>query len=199
MSTDLTGDAAVAADAIAESKRVFEEGRDRAAEQLDLLGTPTAEEMLEARRRVGPNAGALTVLDEARRGRPKGSRNKRTDDYARFLLSHGQDPGVTMIQIASTPPEVLMEASKRVVTKAIKDRLVTYTESMSYHEALSLKLRAAEGVQPYINSKMPVAVDMTFSGAGDLIIEGVTHSREELDAVIDAEFLPVDDDPEGGE
>lgn len=202
MSTELTGDAAVVAEAVAESKRLFEEGRAQAAEQLDLLGAPSPEQMLEARRKLGPNAGALTVLQEARRGpgRPKGARNRQTDDYRRFLLSHGPDPGVTMMQIQGTPPEVLMEASKRTVTKVIKDRVVTYEESMSYQEAQSLRLRAAEGIQKYINSPMPVAVDMTFSGVSDLIIEGVTHSRDELDAIVDADFMPVgDEEAEGGE
>lgn len=197
MSTAETGDAKVAKDAIDVSKEMFEKSRIETAQQLELLGAPSPEAIAEAREALGPGAGRLAVLREARRGRPPGARNKRTDDYARLLLSHGRDPGITMITIASTPPEVLMENSRRTVTKVLKDgRVITFEETMSYQEALSLIMRAAEGAQPYINSKKPVAIDMSFNGVADLVIEGVTHSREEVADIVDADFMTVDDDEE---
>lgn len=189
MSTAETGDASVAREAIDRSRAVFEAAVSEEAEQLDLLSIPTPEAMAEARDRLGPNAGRLTVLREARKGRPPGARNKRTDDYARFLLSHGQDPGVVMIQLASTPPEVLMEASRRTVVKVTKDgSRIEYQETMSYGEALSLIMRAAEGAQPYINSKKPVAIDATIRGVR--VIEEVSDPNAQRDA-IETEFVRV--------
>lgn len=181
MSIAETGSAAVVEDAIARSKAAIEQAVAEEAEQLDLIGAPTPEQIAEARERLGPGAGHLTVLREARRGRPKGARNKRSDDYARLLLSHGRDPGITQIEIASTPPEVLIENSRRMVTKMLKDgRLVTFEETMSYAEALSLILRAAEGAQPYINSKKPVAIDATIRGVR--VVEEIGgHAASEVD------------------
>ncbi|MBO9380174.1 hypothetical protein GG804_25735 [Sphingomonas histidinilytica] len=164
MSTE-TGDAKVVGDLVGGAKAVYEQAIAEEAEQLELLGAPSPEQIAEARERLGANAGHLAVLREARRGRPPGARNKRTDDYARLLLSHGRDPGVNMMILANTPPEVLMKNSERTVTRVTKDgKVITYTESMSYAEALSLILRASEGVQPYINSKKPIAVDATIRG-----------------------------------
>lgn len=164
---------------------------------MDLLGTPTPEAIAEARERLGPDAGGLTVLREARRGRPKNARNKRSADYARFLLSHGGDPGVVQIQLANTSPEVLMENSRRTVTKVLKSgSLATYEETMSYAEAMSLILRAAEGVQPYINSKMPVAVDMSIRSDFNLI-EEITGGAGR--AVEDAEFIEIQQSDESAE
>ncbi|KQX19347.1 hypothetical protein ASD39_15650 [Sphingomonas sp. Root50] len=152
-------------DLVGGAKATYERALAEEAEQLDLLGAPSPEQIAEARERLGPMAGHLAVLREARRGRPPGARNKRTDDYARLLLSHGRDPGVNMMILANTAPEVLMKNSERTVTRVTKDgQVITYTESMSYSEALSLILRASEGVQPYINSKKPIAVDATIRG-----------------------------------
>lgn len=196
MSTE-RGGAGLANDLIADAKAIVEaEGAD--AEQLDLLDPVSPEEMLEAREELGPGAGRLSVLRHARerkRGRPKGARNKRTDDFARYLLGFGQHPAITMMQIQATAPEVLIEASKQEKVHSFRKdgtpNLVT--ERLTYHEAQSLRIRCAEGLMPYLESKKPVAVDMTFSGVADLMIEGVTHSREEMNDVLDADFLPVDD------
>lgn len=201
MSTAETGTMAVVEEAMARSKAVVEQAAAEEAEQLDLLGAPTPEEIADARERLGPNAGRLTVLREARRGRPKGARNKRTDDYSRFLLSYGRDPGIAQIQIANTAPEVLIENSRRTVTKVLKDgNIVTFEETMSYAEAISLILRASEGIQPFINSKKPVAVDMSIHSDFNLIEEIIEGG--EL-GIQDGEFLeiqgPAGDGAEGGE
>jgi hypothetical protein len=144
-------------------------------EQLDLLAPPSPEEMAEAREDLGPEAGKLAVVRHARekrRGRPKNSRNKRTDDFARYLLGFGQHPAITMMQIQSTPPEVLIEASKQEkvhsFSKAGEARVVV--ERLSYEQAQSLRIRCAEGLMPFLESKKPVAVDMTIRGV-DVIEE----------------------------
>lgn len=178
----------VADGVVREAKALVEQARGQEAEQLDLLGVPTPEAMMEAREALGPKAGTVAVLAEARkRGRRPGSRNRRTDDFARYLLGFGQHPAITMMEIQSTPPEVLVERSAAL--DPAKRRL-------SYGDAQALRVRCAEGLLPYIESKKPVAVDMNFSGVSDLIIEGVTHTTAELADIIEADFMPVDDDEE---
>ncbi|SFR86628.1 hypothetical protein [Sphingomonas jatrophae] len=206
MSTKPTGDAAIVDEFVAEAKALVAQAQP--AEQLDMLDPVTPEEMLDAREQLGPAAGRLAVLRQARetkRGRPAGSRNKRTDEFKRYILGFGQHPALTLMQIQATPPEVLMEASKRdkVFSVNKEGKLVSYEETMSYEAAQALRVRCAEGLLPYLESKMPTAVDMTFSGVADLVIEGVTHTAAELadytevDILADdAEFAPADPEDE---
>lgn len=205
MSTPDTGDAAIVREAVDQAKAVLDEARAETPQQLDMLDPVTPEEMLEAREILGPEAGRLSVLRHAReakrRGRPPGARNKRTDDFKRYLLGFGQHPAITMMQIQSTPPEVLVEASQQPKVHSFrKDGTANLvTERMTYAEAQSLRIRCAEGLLPYLESKQPVAVDMTFTGVSDLFIEGVTHTRGEMADLTEGDFMPVDDEsPEHG-
>lgn len=205
MSTSDTGDAKIVRDAVDQAKAVLDQARGETPQQLDMLDPVSPEEMLEAREMLGPDAGRLSLLrharDAKRRGRPPGARNKRTDDFRRYLLGFGQHPAITMMQIQSTPPELLIEASQQPKVHSFRKdgtpNLVT--ERMSYSEAQSLRVRCAEGLLPYLESKKPVAVDMTFSGVADLIIQGVTHSDGEIAEMLEGDFLPVDDEELGND
>lgn len=191
MSTD-NGMAKVMTDALRDAKAIVEAAAVEEAEQLDLL-QPSAEDLVEAREILGPEAGRMSVVREARRlqrGRPKGARNKRTDDFARYLLSFGQHPAVTMMQIQSTPPEVLMEASEDEVVKLEKDGSErTYYRRMSYAEAQALRVRCAEGLMPFLESKKPVAVDATIRGV--IVNEQIGEIKPVKGQVIDGEVLGV--------
>lgn len=180
------------ADELVRQSRDLLDGARAENEQLTLLEPVTPEDMALAREQLGPKAGEMAVLRAARegkRGRPKGSRNRRSDDFAKYLLGFGQHPAVTMMQIQSSDPEVLVERSKTIDLPKRR---------MSYADAQALRIRCAEALLPYLESKKPVAVDMTFTGVADLFIEGVTHTAEEIADVIDAEFLPLDCDDDDG-
>ncbi|CAN5438767.1 hypothetical protein BH09PSE4_BH09PSE4_22520 [soil metagenome] len=197
MSTPDTGDAALVRQVVDDAKELIDGARAEAAEQLDMLDPITPEEMLEAREALGPRAGNLSVLAHARekrRGRPPGSRNKRTDDFARYILGFGQHPAITLMQIQSTPPEVLIENSRRLRRRRRTDTgiEIDVMQTMTYDAALSLKVRCAEALMPYLESKKPVAVDMSFSGVADLFIAGVTHSQDEIDTILEGEFEEFD-------
>lgn len=190
-----TGDAKIAADVVTDAKRLLDAERAE-QEQLELLAPVSAEEMVEARQELGAGAGRMAVLRHARekrgRGRPPGSRNKRTDDFARYLLGFGQHPAITMMQIQSTQPEMLIEASKQEKVHSFNKHgeANVVVERMTYAEAQSLRIRCAENLLPYLESKKPVAVDMSFAGVGHLMIEGVTHGRDALDGMIEGGFVP---------
>lgn len=174
---------------IRDAKALVEQAAAHEAEQLDLLGVPDAETLLEAREALGRDAGSLAVLAEARkRGRPKGVRNRRTDDFRKYILGFGQHPAITLMQIQNTPAEVLVERSAAMDPPKRR---------MTIGDAEQLRVRCAESILPYIEGKQPVRVDMSFSGVADLIIEGVTHTRDELADIMEADFAPVDDDSFG--
>lgn len=185
---------------------------DRAAEeQMSLLDPVSAEEMVEAREDLGPGAGTMTILRHARerrKGRPPGARNKRTDDLAKYLLQFGEDPLVGAMRLSSTPPEMLMEASRqefvKYVTLGVGDKRrvekhVWTAPTLTYSEANAMIARARELVAPYIHGKKPVQIVHDFSGLKDLVIEGVTHSRDEIQDIVEADFLEIEDQREGGE
>ncbi|MGN6122786.1 MAG: hypothetical protein ACTHOJ_07485 [Sphingomonas oligoaromativorans] len=201
MSTDDTGDRGTVAGFVQQAKDLLDAERAADPMQLDMLDPISPEDMAEAREHLGPDAGKLAVLRQARtskRGRPPNARNKRTDDFARYLLSFGQHPAVTMMHIQATPPEVLIANSRRKVRKVVKgpkdgpDRVIEYEEeTLTYEGAQSLRIRCAEGLLPYLERKQPVAVDLSFSGISDLIIAGQTHSEAEVQDILEAEFAEL--------
>lgn len=192
--------------AVADVKRAFDADVVEQS-QLNLLDPVTPEEMLEAREDLGSSAGTMTLLRHARekrRGRPLGAKNKRTDDFAKYLLQFGQDPMVGAMRLANTAPEVLVENSRREFVKFVgkdRKRTVWTAPTMSYGDALSQIARARELIAPYLHGKQPVVVSHDFSGLRDLVIEGVTHSREEIRDIVDADFIAIEDQSgdEGGE
>jgi hypothetical protein len=176
-----------------EAKALVEQAGVEEQQQLDLLAEPmTAEEMAEAQERLGPLAGRMTVLREARearkRGRTPGSRNRRTDDFERYLSQFGPDPAVVMAQILADSEEAMVERSAAM--DPIKRRL-------SWGDARQMRIRCAEALLPYRHSKKPVAVDATIRGV--MIVEEIGGSPV-AGVTIDAEplgVLPGDDDDEG--
>lgn len=202
MSTDLTGDAAIGHAIMTDVQQQLDADRVE-AEQLDLLEPVTPEDIWAAREDLGADATPNEVTKAARarkRGRPAGARNRRTDDLERWLLAHGQHPAKTLMEIQSTAPEVLMEASKRRKVHSFqKDGTPNVVvEHMTYEAAQSLRARCADMLMPYLVGKKPITVDMNFSGVADMFIEGVTHSADEMAEIMDAEYLPVGDDEAAG-
>ncbi len=164
---------------VAEAKALFERAY-ADEEQLSLLDPPTAEEMAWAQEELGPHAGRLTVLQHARKGRKPGSRNKRTDDFARFIQMHGQDPAVILAQIASTPEEVMVERSR--VMDPVKRQL-------TWGDARAMRIRCAEALLPYSHGKQPVRVDATIRGV--VVHEEIGEIRRVGENIIDGEILGV--------
>lgn len=141
----------------------------RDAEQLDLL-------------RDGKGSLGSIEAKSAPRGvgRPKGAKNRRTTTWAEYLTSRYAHP---------------LEVLAQLITRPI-DAIVAETGCKPI-EALTLIKSAAAELAPYVASKMPVlAVVDHGADLGMLVIEGVTHSREELGDILAGEFVEVDDDDE---
>lgn len=181
------GGKTVADQLVAQSKALFEAAAAE-QEQLDLLDPISPEEMALAQEELGPNAGNIAVLQHARakkKGRPLGSRNKRTDDFAAYILQFGHDPARTLMEIQSTAPEMLVERSRQL--DPVKRRL-------AYGDAQALRVRCAEALMPYLHGKKPVTVDANIRGVmvveelGDTVARGVTIDHEPLGV------MPIDGD-----
>lgn len=198
MSTDAPknlGEKGAAEQLVGETKALVEGARAAEAQQLDLLGVPDPEAMAGARERLGPKAGQLAVLGDARKaGRRPGSRNKRTEDFRRYILGFGQHPALTMMQIQNTPPEVLVQRSAE---------LDPPKRRMSYGDAQALRVRCAEGLMPFIESKQPVAVELGINGDFNLLLPGQNISNQDAVAAADGTFVLGDwsevEEPGNGE
>lgn len=181
MSTD-SGFKAVTNAVLDEAKVLIQGAADEAA-QLDLLEPLTAGELQDVADELGPGAGLVTVMREAqarRRGRPKDARNKRTEDFARYIQQFGQDPAITLMQIQSTTTEELVARSRL---------LDLPKRQMSYADAESLRIRCAEALMPYIHSKKPVAIDANIRGV--IVQETIGEIRDRAGQAIDGVILGV--------
>lgn len=99
----------------------------------DLLGLPETDALKDLRKDEGAK----------RNGRPKGALNKRTVEWAEFLLARYSSPLEVLCQIANASVKELVAALG--CTKL---------------EALQEKRLAALGLAPFLHSKMPVSVDV---------------------------------------
>lgn len=164
--------------------------------QVDFLDIPTPEEMARSRKELaagGAKFDEIDVLDNARekrvqRGRKPGSQNKRTKDFERYILQNGnRDPALILAEIASTPPEILVQRSQAMDPRK---------KQLTYGQAQALRSRAAEGLMPYMHGKKPVQVELTADGDFNLIIPGVNVSQDDARKLAAGEFSfggPVED------
>lgn len=119
------------------------------AEQLDLL---------PADRRV--TCHDIDALPRGR-GRPRGSKNRRTEAWRDYLASRYTHPLETLAAIQSTPVDVL---ASQLGCRPI--------------EALSVIKSAAAELAPYMEGKMPVAVDLTARGDFRLVLGKIDGAGE---------------------
>lgn len=195
---EATGDGKLVAEIMADAQALLD-GAAGEEEQLNLLDPVSPEDIAEAREELGADAGRLTVLRRARekrgRGRPVGSRNRRTDDLEKYLLQFGHHPAITLMQLQATPEEVLVETSaQRKVHSFRKDGTENVViERMSFEAARSLRVRCAEALMPYFVSKKPIAVDARIMGI--TVVEQFGDMRD--GGAIDGEFVEVAGDDLG--
>lgn len=90
-----------------------------------------------------PGNRVAAVKEARRRGRPRGSRNRRSEDLARFILSRYAHPLEVLAQTYSRPVEDL--AAQLGCEPAA---------------AMALQVRCAAEALPYFESKKPVAVQV---------------------------------------
>lgn len=117
---------------------------------------PDASEIVAIQMEMGCDLGDA-VREHRRRGRggrPKGARNKRTEEFSRYILQFGPHPGVTLARVQGRPTDML--AKELGCTKL---------------EAMQLQIRAASELLPFIEGKKPVEVNMHMGGHMSLVLE----------------------------
>lgn len=136
-------------------------GLDQAADDLNNARAAAAENAGEAQ--IGLFAdqsvfGQITLADGEKLprsgpGRPRGSRNRRTEALAEYATKMGGNPILKLIEIVATPIDVI---SKTLVC--------------SKYEAAEFWRKCAADLGPYIEQKLPTAVQLQGANAGMLII-----------------------------
>lgn len=145
------------------------------AAQEDLFEPLTSEELALAADGLGHGAGALSVLRAARvarrQGRPRGAKNKSSQDLVAYLSQFGPDPLVAAMRIVNEDELAMVGLSHQV--DPTKKRL-------SFAEARALRIRCIELLAPYFHGKQPVRVDATITGVR--IIEEIGELKRARDA-----------------
>ncbi len=86
-------------------------------------------------------------------GRPKGARNKRTEELARYILGRYRDPLIGLASIISTPIEQLA-----------KDLACSRLEAADFWR------KCAGDLTPYLHQRQPQQVSLEGASAGMLVI-----------------------------
>lgn len=108
-------------------------------------------------------------------GRPRGAKNRRTEAWRDYLTRRYAHPLETLASIQSQPVDKL---AAELGCKPV--------------EALAIIKSAAAELAPYIESKMPVGVDLGVRAGLTLAIAGITHSESEVAAMVEPRILNGD-------
>lgn len=145
-----------------------------AADRPDLLGLPDAEEIAEIMREL--DVDVYQAVREHRRregkgGRKKGSQNRRTSEFRKFVLASGGHPGIFLQRVYDRPTQLL--AAELGCTKK---------------EALDRQIRCASELMPYVEGKQPATVNLAVKGDMVLQVAEGTGLFDGLDDLDDADF-----------
>lgn len=114
------------------------------------VSLPDAGEVLEIQMETGMELHAAITEHRRRKGaggRKKGSKNRSSEDFQRYLLQFGPQPGVTMMRCLARPVEQLAAEL-----------------GCSKKEAMQMQIRCDDNLMPYFVGKMPVAIDIRATG-----------------------------------
>lgn len=121
-------------------------------------------------------------------GRPKGSKNRRTEAVTAWLLQHHRHPLAVMMEAYSMSPEELASRiGLRKATRTTKEKrsvaggiveveVEVETEHFSNDvllDLLKLQVRMAEACAPYVAQKMPQAVQLDAAASLSINFGGV--------------------------
>lgn len=156
-------------------------GGDAAGGQVDLFGNSEAPLPLAAKGKSGP-----------RGGRPAGSVNRSTEEWARYLLSQYQSPLVVLAELYSRPLDELVDELQAMADKHATVRvgagegagLSVRVARVNPLDVLKLQRDAAVALAPYLHKQQPKALEFDSKPRGVVLLG---------DQVADAETVPDDD------
>lgn len=125
-----------------------------------------------------PSPLSAAIPEAGRKGgRRPGSRNRRTEAVAAWLLSQHRHPLSVMMEAYTMEPAALAEriGLRRTVDEKDADgRPVKVWSNDTLLEVFKLQLRMAEAVAPYVAQKMPQAHQFEGKAAVELRLAGVS-------------------------
>lgn len=104
-------------------------------------------------------------------GRPKGARNKRTEELARYILGRYRDPLIGLADVVSTPIDALASALSC-------DKL----------EAAEFWRKCAGELLPYVHQRKPQALQVEGASAGMLMIVDLRDGGQGGGQAVASEF-----------
>ena len=115
-------------------------------------------------------------------GRPKGARNKSTEEWREYLLGRYRSPLVVLMELYSrTPQELAKELGLYVINEGELVKDVNGDPMLATGEAFKRQLEAAIAALPYLHQKQPIAIEASGKSAGMLVIghiEGVANGDD---------------------
>lgn len=109
-----------------------------------------------------PAAEIAEARGAKRPGRPPGAKNRRTEDWANYILARYASP---LLFMAETYSRSVHELAGEL--------------GCERDDALKIQLACADKLAPYIHSKMPIAVETDAKSAGVLLILAPGDPRAE--------------------
>lgn len=169
-----------------------------AGEQAELFGRPVAPEQQPVRR-SGPQGG-----------RPAGSRNRRTEEWVRYLLGRHGSPLEKLLELAQMrPADLARELGLYAYSdgKPVLDAAGNHV--LATGEAFRAQIQALTAALPYVHQKLPQSIEVKPRAAGVLVIGDIGASgesdlalaiaeAEENQGLIDVTPLQSDDDQSDG-
>jgi hypothetical protein len=112
-------------------------------------------------------------------GRPQGARNRRTEEWVRYLAGKYESPLETLLKLASKTPKALAEELGLYAYNAGDPVL----DSAGHHvlaigEAFRGQIQALQAALPYLHQKLPQAIEVKGRAAGVLVIGDISQGQE---------------------
>ena len=108
-------------------------------------------------------------------GRPKGARNKRTEEWTAYLLGRYHSPLEALLQLGLMPVQEL--------ARSLNCTMI---------EALAEKRQALAAILPYLHQRQPIAVDVTKRQVVHLTIHEAPDQDLGVAAAIEAAVIDIE-------
>lgn len=177
--------AALAENVMADLAHALAGGQEEPEQQSLLLDEMDEQQSLFA----GPVAHVASTIDDARRarGRPKGSQNKASREFAATLMRMGyRHPGLNLAALANADPLKLaaeLSSPYRVQNGSRAGELVE--SSMTPGDAMALIMKANAELLPYFESKQATKLDVTEKVMGFMVIGDMPSEQKQASIAID--------------
>lgn len=116
------------------------------------------------------------------RGRPKGARNKSTDEWVRYYLGRYRSPLTALGELYSRPLEDLVDELQRMADKQARLKVgdgagfTIDVARINPLDVLKLQRDAAVAILPYIHKRQPIEVEVDQRRPGVVVIGNLEMS-----------------------